>query len=162
MDWPSRLVPKWLKKKRVDQPNFSAYWVEIVAALSQQQYDPDAQRGYELFAGCFTWSDELPDYKQVDKILYLRLTWFMRYFNGYRASLILGQPDERYKNIWEDIKRDCPSWPALRPERTTTDLCAELEEETKRQVAAIEHLLDVCDRSERIAKIREHRKAAGD
>jgi hypothetical protein len=130
------------------------YWDEMVEALSKQKYDPNATRGYELCTGSFTWSDEIPQQDKVAKRVYLPIRWFMQQIYAYRTSLIRGQPDERFSRYWEDIQRDCPDWPALRPERCSPILCAELDAETRNQVAELEHLIDTCERAERIAHVR--------
>jgi hypothetical protein len=130
--------------------------------LSQQRYDPNAKRGYELLSGGFTWSDEIPRSQEVSDLLYKRLCWFMQPIYAYRASLIRGEPDERFRQCWQDIERDCPAWPALRSERYSPDLRSELDEETERQVAYVERELDKCERAERIARIRKQKVDAKD
>ncbi len=97
---------------------------ELLALLRQTRYDQSAHRSYDLFAGGFQWSDEIPEgfWEFV-----IRLDdWSHRKLIAHRAAVILGGDVGRFIEIWREVERDAPDWPGLRPERRDPSLSEQL------------------------------------
>lgn len=105
--------------------------VDAIAVLRRAVWQPDAKRSYELMTGSFWWSDELVH--ELSRLCVGRDNWSFRYLMGYRASVIRGAPNEALRPVWEQVARECPNWPGLRPERNSPGLAAELHREGRRQ-----------------------------
>lgn len=87
----------------------------LAIRLDNLSADPRAKCRYDLFAGALVWSDERPTWDNAETdfpgLGDLRALW------AYRASLILGEPREKFQAVWELALRLCPNWPGLLPER---------------------------------------------
>lgn len=59
----------------------------------------------------------------------------------FRSSLIRGQPDEQFREVWEQVLEACPNWPGFRTERSSSELNAALDSAIRRQCASIEREL---------------------
>ena len=109
--------------------------------LRQARYDVRAKRNYDVWSGGFHWSDELLD--EVSTICIREDNFAVRFMLGYRASLSGEHPREEFRPTWEQLCRECPDWPGLRPERYDRSLAAELELEWKRAKKELESGVDV-------------------
>src|SRR5438552_1768705 len=101
---------------------------EVLAAkLDKLPCDPQAQLRYDLFAGGLVWSDETPtcDFDDVDASRFPPGHSEFRVLLHYRSSLILGQPKEQYRALWEKALTLCPNWPGLLPQRRDRTLAHE-------------------------------------
>src|SRR5262249_5652437 len=77
------------------------------------------------------WTDELV--REIVPLCMARNNWSFRYLMGYRASVVRGEPDERLRPVWDQVVRECPNWPGLRPERSHASLASELHREGRKQ-----------------------------
>jgi hypothetical protein len=97
-------------------------------------WNPQAERFYEVMSGAFWWTDELV--REASRACMAKGNWAFRYLMGYRASLIRGAPDDRLRPAWDQVRRECPTWPGLRPERSGPGLAKEMDREGRRQCVA--------------------------
>ncbi len=111
---------------------------DAIVILRRAVWQSDAKRSYELMTGSFWWSDELV--REVSRLCVGRKDWSYRYLMGYRASVIRGAPDEHLRPVWEQVARECPDWPGLRPERNSPALADELRREERRQCVEFRRL----------------------
>jgi hypothetical protein len=107
---------------------------DAIAVFRRAVWNPDARRFHEMMTGSFWWTDELV--QEVAQLCSGRDNWSFRYLMGYRASVIRGKPDGRFRPVWDQVARECPDWPGLRPERSSVSLGAELHREGRRQCIA--------------------------
>ena len=96
--------------------------------LSKAVYDPDAQRCYEILADSFFWSDELV----WEGFAEFSQDWPFRQLMAYRGTVIRGAPDPDLQPVWEQVAKECPGWPGLRPERSSPALAAALQRARRR------------------------------
>ena len=68
---------------------------------------------YELMSDALVWDDEIPDLAAGDVGEFHCLRFVFR----YRTTLLVGQPDERYRRFWEEAARLFPYWPGFDPRR---------------------------------------------
>src|SRR5688572_9548391 len=90
-----------------------------LAILPVAQFDPEAVRKYDIFAGGFYWSDE--------RIEALGGTDTYRQILAYRASLCERAPRKELLDTWDQLQRACPNWPGFRPERCSNALLNDLD-----------------------------------
>jgi hypothetical protein len=86
---------------------------KIAPKLALLCEDPKARMYFELMSGALVWSDELPPVDQLEPAESHRLRGVWR----YRTSLILGQPEEKFRAGWERLLALCPSWPGFLADR---------------------------------------------
>jgi len=90
--------------------------------LGKCEYDPKATRGFDVFAGGFTWSDEVPSTEFIDEkqrpIIVVRL----RTVVAYRASLSFDSPRPEFELDWNELAKSVPNWPGLRDDRIHGDI----------------------------------------
>ncbi len=89
--------------------------------------DLNATRGYDLFAGGFKYSDEVPRDLWCSEEHVLPLVTLLRQLWGYRASLIEGQPRNDLQVVWEAVRTWSPNWAGFSQDRCSCDLTAELQ-----------------------------------
>lgn len=109
--------------------------------LGQARWDRSANRELELLSLSFYWSDEMllefgAVCMQVDPENYRFKDLLL-----YRRSLIRSQPDEQYRDVWEQVLEACPDWPGFRADRCSTELGAVLDSAVRRQCASMEREL---------------------
>lgn len=97
---------------------------EAEVLLNSCKYDPNAERCYDVFAGGFSWSDEVPDVGNTK--ISLTLSLFLRPIFNYRASLTRGEEAVKNKKEWEALKESIPDWPGFRDDRIYGNLREEL------------------------------------
>ncbi len=68
---------------------------------------------YELLSGALIWNDET-DRQVVPRRL---IGGGLRFIFAYRTSLMLGEPREEIKSVWEHGLKLFPAWVGFRPER---------------------------------------------
>lgn len=97
---------------------------ELLTLLRHASFDPAAVRKFNLMDGGYRWSDEFPEgfFDEVIRLNY----WLDRYLAAHRASLVLGGDVDRFRSIWQEVEREAPDWPGLRPERSDASLAPEL------------------------------------
>jgi hypothetical protein len=109
-----------------------------IAILRRATWQPDAERWYEVMSASFWRTDELVN--KVADLCAPRGNWAFRFLMGYRGSLIRGEPDDRLKSVWDQVARECPNWPGLRPERNCVSLANELRRKERRRCIEFERL----------------------
>ena len=121
---------------------------EIVAAARALRFDPEASRGFDVFAGGFVWTDEWsPALEEAcRRASAVEFADFFRQVVGYRASVIRGDADEKLFPCWKALERLCPEWPGFRPERCSGALLADLERTNDLELAKFERDLDDIER----------------
>jgi hypothetical protein len=60
----------------------------------------------------------------------------LRYLVAYRAGLIRGEEDERFRDVWQAMVANYPDWPGLRSERRSPELREQLEADGSASLAA--------------------------
>ncbi len=70
-----------------------------------------AEPFFDTMSGGFVWSDE--KIKGLEKYEMGCLRAIFR----YRTSIIIGEPDQRFEEIWEKLKVGLPEWIGFDPER---------------------------------------------
>ena len=96
----------------------------ITLAFSHTVADDDARRSFDLLAGGLAWADETPPPELYEGLV---LTAH-RALIAYRASLVLGEPDDALRPTWQLIERVCPNWPGFLPDRRSPEHRATLLE----------------------------------
>lgn len=84
----------------------------LAPVLNQLSADPHARVHYELMSDALIWSDELPPDQECP---------CLRGVFRYRTTLMLGKPEEKYREGWEILQRLCPRWPGFLPSRRESD-----------------------------------------
>ena len=104
--------------------------VPILARLTQ---DPAATVFYDQMSAALVWSDEaLSEGLSAEQMGCLRALF------RFRTSLIDGEPDRRFENLWNTLKAKCPLWIGFDPHRCMlseamqTELNRKRKTETKR------------------------------
>ena len=146
-------------QRRSHKRRQAGIWPKVIETLQTQRYDPQATRNFELLSGAFFWSDEVPSIDRISKELYGATLFHLKPIFCYRASLIRGEPDKRFRGKWEFLQQECPSWPGFRPERQSQDLRAELKESCERSAREVERLFRACDKAKGIAEARQKRES---
>ncbi|PQO33448.1 hypothetical protein C5Y96_11435 [Blastopirellula marina] len=113
--------------------------------LRQTSWDPDAKFDYEGMSGGLVWSDEFP--REVIRACRCEDSWAFRYILAYRASLIRGEPREQFGVVWDQLARECPNWPGLRPERQSPALLEHLNAKEDRFVQELEAFDQSCQQT---------------
>lgn len=96
----------------MELPLFEPHVLSLLDALT---VDPLATVDYEYLSGGLVWSDELPR-DENGKRLVVR-SGAVKYVLAYRASITLDQERSQFRPHWEQLERDAPNWPGLRPDR---------------------------------------------
>jgi hypothetical protein len=110
------------------------YELKVLAAmLDKVTFNPQARMGYDMLAGGLYWSDEIPawNFDELAGGQYPSGFGQFRALLNYRSSLILGQPRERFGELWESASLLCPKWPGFLPNRrdpALADECRQREE----------------------------------
>jgi hypothetical protein len=101
----------------------------LAAKLDKLPVDPQARMGYDLFAGGLVWSDEKPDWDDIVEeeqgIPTVVGLGTFRVLLNHRHALILGEPAERFRELWDRAKILCPNWPGFLPGRQDSALADE-------------------------------------
>ena len=88
----------------------------LMRALAQ---DPRATCNYDVMSGALVWSDEFPAFRDLARIK----GWsIIRVVLRFRTELILGKPDEQFREFWDTAMRLFPEWPGFAPERQSPEL----------------------------------------
>ncbi len=90
---------------------------QLAAVLNRLPRDPEARLNYELMSDALIWSDELPAPSE-------REGWEANCMRGvfrFRTTLILGKPEEKFREGWELLQKLCPLWPGFLPDRQKPD-----------------------------------------
>jgi hypothetical protein len=111
---------------------------EIAPFLQVLRPSPGAVLSYELLSDSLVWSDEIPELEgKAD-----RPFWPLRYVLRFRTSLIVGAPDEPYREYWEEAQRLFPDWPGFDARRQAPDLKAEYDRFKAQAAADIRELFE--------------------
>ena len=84
--------------------------------LNSQQYDPAAKGAYELMSGGLMWPDEFPKPGAPGRDTVFA-PWAYRFLIAARAAITLGDERTGFRPTWDQVVREAPNWPGLRPER---------------------------------------------
>ena len=119
----------------------------LATRFSNLSYDPDATRDIEMFGAAFVWSDEKPDFDELEDTI--QVTRFFQYLLWYRKSLIEQTPFTAFTEYWDAFRDACPTWPGFRPDRCDATLRSELDAAVDATMSKLERVFDVCDRKRR-------------
>jgi hypothetical protein len=98
--------------------------LRAIAALMQVlRSSPGAVLSYELLSDALVWSDEVPELEGREDKRFGPLRCVLR----YRTSLILGAPEEQYREYWDEAQRLFPDWPGFEAQRSAPKLRVEYE-----------------------------------
>lgn len=89
---------------------------EALAILNSQQYDPTAKGRYEWLSGGLMWPDEFPKPGEPGRAIVFA-PWAYRFLIAARAAITLGDEKTGFRPTWDQVVREAPNWPGLRPER---------------------------------------------
>jgi hypothetical protein len=131
---------------------------ELFCKLDELPVDPQARLGYDVFAGGLKWSDEMPEWTHPDvpeQDVPGLGTW--RALLNYRSSLIVNQPREKFRDLWERAMQSCPRWPGFLPERRDPSLAARFREFDE---AALRSFEELDARMERQRQAAAHKASA--
>jgi hypothetical protein len=112
---------------------------EIAACLQVLRPSPGAVLSYELLSDALVWSDEIPELEGARAD---RPFWPLRYVLRYRTSLILGAPEEQFREYWDAAQRLFPDWPGFDPRRQAPAFKAEYERFKAQAAADIRELFE--------------------
>lgn len=94
------------------QTQISEEFHRIAPAMESMQRHFDATVSYHLPADAIYWSDEIP----------ASLSRFgencLRPVLHYRTSMILGKPEDRWREYWDEATQRFPNWIGFCVERT--------------------------------------------
>ena len=82
---------------------------------------------YEVLSGGLLWKDEIPDLTGYPPGTFEALRGVIR----YRTTLILGEPDQQYQELWSEAQRLFPKWPGFIDARRSVELrhmCMQLKD----------------------------------
>jgi len=124
----------------------------VIPFFRKTKYDSEAKRSFEILSGAFYWSDEMPvcTDKNRGAILFVHKNLI-----AYRASVILGNPNDECKFSWDYLQERCPVWPGFRIERCSPELKEELQTHINESVHDMERFFTVCERAGKIQRERE-------
>jgi glycosyltransferase involved in cell wall biosynthesis len=97
---------------------------QIAPLMREVVQSPTANFSYELLSGALIWSDELPEFRRMKLI---RNWQVIRFVLRFRTTLILGEPHEEYRFIWEQAQKLFPGWPGFDPARRSPALREDFE-----------------------------------
>lgn len=88
----------------------------IAPKLDRLREDPNARVNYELMSDGLVWIDELPPIDELEptECNCLRGVW------RFRASLIMGSPEEKFRPAWEAAQKLFSNWPGFLRQRQLT------------------------------------------
>jgi hypothetical protein len=114
----------------------------LAAKLDKLPVDPKARMGYDLFAGGVVWSDEKPEWDFVEELGVPKVVGqgSFRALLNHRQALILGDPAERFQDLWERAKRLCPNWPGFLASRQDSALAHDARARSEAITRLIEEL----------------------
>jgi hypothetical protein len=96
--------------------------VEQLCAIADRMRElkpaPGASVFYELMSDALVWSDEIPDLDSGN----MREFHCLRFVFRFRTTLLLGAPDERFREFWEVANKLFPQWPGFEERRQSADL----------------------------------------
>jgi hypothetical protein len=122
----------------MDAPTIPLFTPEALAVLDRQPYDPAAKGRYELMSGGLIWGDEFPELGSAERqSISAGDVW--RFLVAYRASITLGDKEwVALRPLWEQVVREAPNWPGLRPERWGEKARKRLLAARRRQAACLD------------------------
>lgn len=115
--------------------------IEALDVLRQARWDKDATRSLELLSLCFYWSDELFLESMEPCMRFDDENYSFKYLMMYRESLIRGQPNKKYRDVWDQVLEACPDWPGFREDRCSSGLRAALDSSIRKACASFERFL---------------------
>ena len=87
-----------------------------IQILNEMKFNPHARGRFEQLSGGLMWSDEFPPLCSAEWAE-IEPGYLYRYLLAYRATITLEQGRSRRFEHWEQVARDAPHWPGLRPKR---------------------------------------------
>jgi hypothetical protein len=93
----------------------------IAPRMRKLVFNPQADLGYDLFADALVWSDERPSLQECGDESAMIVSC-LRSILHYRTTIILGAPDETFREIWEAAELLFPTWPGFDARRKVTSL----------------------------------------
>ena len=108
---------------------------DALEALRSAVWKLDAERAYDGMSDSFMWSDE--SWEEVISVCGEHKNWSFRFLLAYRGMVIRGEADglESLQPLWNQVARECPQWPGLRPERNSPLLANDLRRASRRLCA---------------------------
>ena len=105
--------------------------------------DPRATCTYEVMSGALVWSDEFPELRALARV---RGWSIIRVVLRFRTELILGEPNEQYREYWDEALRLFPEWPGFAPERRFPELREVFREKSAASNAELDEIEREMDR----------------
>lgn len=115
--------------------------------LDRLQFDPHSRVSIDLFAGGLVWSDERPDLEAVVEAGFSLAC--LRPLLRYRTLLILGRPEERFRQYWDEGQRLFPHWPGFLAERRETKWAETYETLNEKGIRSFEEADEIFERRKR-------------
>lgn len=116
--------------------------VNILTEFKKLEYDPKAINFYEWLSGGLVWRDEYTNglMSLLLKEQHPITQYLFRYLWAYRSSVICGEERLEYRNIWQSVYKQVPSWPGFRPERSDSSHLQKLLEGQKQMEQELDNL----------------------
>ncbi|MEZ6093000.1 MAG: hypothetical protein R3C03_02010 [Pirellulaceae bacterium] len=115
----------------------------LATRFERLKFDPNAERSIELFGAAFVWSDEKPDFDDLENTI--SVARFFQSLLWYRKSLIQQEPFDPFTKYWDAFKLACPTWPGFRLERCDPKLRDELDADVDDTMRQVERAFKICD-----------------
>lgn len=119
----------------MDTPQPRVFSKAALAILNRMPFDPTARGKFEYLSGGLLWADEFPPLGSSDWAV-IEPDYLYRALLAYRASITLDQEQAKACELWDQVARQAPNWPGLRPERRG--------ERAQRRLRAALRLSDKC------------------
>ena len=109
----------------MDEPRFNHDACEdvlkaLAPVLAGMVQSPDARPAYDVLSDALVWPDERAGLLPAARRLKIQNWSIVRYLWAYRTTLILENPDEQLRFLWDRGLELFPSWPAFDPRRQST------------------------------------------
>jgi hypothetical protein len=103
--------------------------VAVAPLMRELVFSEHARAVYDQISGAVIWSDEFPP---AHRLRTVRNWAVIRFVFRFRTTLILGEPEEEYRVVWDRARELFPGWPGFDPRRCSLDQRPRFQElETK-------------------------------
>ncbi len=111
---------------------------EVAPFMRSLRASPDATVFYEVLSGSLIWTDEIPDASATG----IQCGEFLRPVFRFRTTVMLENPEERYREFWEEAYRLFPDWPGFLPWRRSAQHKATYEAMREKAMNEIDAVFD--------------------
>lgn len=91
---------------------FTAHLPRLIARLSELKHNTDADVFFDVMSGGLVWNDEKLSGLTAEEMGCLRALF------RFRSSVIIGHPDERFRDLWECAYSLASSWIGFSSDRS--------------------------------------------